>query len=340
VATGAGLGLGPRHLQKTGVGIVALVGLALLVLGVVLLGSAMRRGWRALHHWSRLWLLPGAAVVLVVVASVALAFLYAVTPRPSLGSATPLSIGSAYRTVSYSTTDGQLQSAWYIPSRTGAAVVMRHGAGSTRTATLPQAAVLARHGYGVLLTDARGHGRSQGRGMDLGWYGELDISAAVSFLQRQPDVDQQRIGVVGLSMGGEEAIGAAAADQRIRAVVAEGVTGRTAADKARWLPEGLSGTVQRGIDRLTYALTDLLTPASPPRALHRAIAVADSTPFLLITAGRLPDETRAADHLRAAAPGRVQVRRIDGASHTGGLRKDPRGWENAVIAFLDRELAP
>ena len=46
-------------------------------------------------------------------------------------------------------------------------------------------------------------------------------------------------------MGGEEAIGAAATDDRIRAVVAEGATGRTAADKA-WLSEeyGLAGVVQ------------------------------------------------------------------------------------------------
>jgi uncharacterized protein len=42
--------------------------------------------------------------------------------------------------------------------------------------------VLARHGYGVLLFDARGHGRSEGRAMDFGWFGDLDVSAAVSFL--------------------------------------------------------------------------------------------------------------------------------------------------------------
>jgi hypothetical protein len=37
--------------------------------------------------------------------------------------------------------------------------VLLPGAGSTRTAVLPQAAVLARHGYGALLLDTRGHGR-------------------------------------------------------------------------------------------------------------------------------------------------------------------------------------
>ncbi|WP_130511824.1 serine aminopeptidase domain-containing protein [Krasilnikovia cinnamomea] len=67
-----------------------------------------------------------------------------------------------------STSDGARLSGWYVPVVNGAALVLRHGAGSTRTDTLPQAAVLARHGYGLLLVDARGHGHSGGRGMDLG----------------------------------------------------------------------------------------------------------------------------------------------------------------------------
>jgi pimeloyl-ACP methyl ester carboxylesterase len=32
--------------------------------------------------------------------------------------------------------------------------------------------VLAEHGYGVLLFDARGHGLSEGTAMDFGWYGD------------------------------------------------------------------------------------------------------------------------------------------------------------------------
>jgi len=69
--------------------------------------------------------------------------------------------------------------------------------------------------------------------MDFGWYGEADVSAGVSYLAGRSDVDEGRIAVVGLSMGGEEAIGAAAA-RRIRAVVAEGATNRAFADRDSW----------------------------------------------------------------------------------------------------------
>src|SRR4051794_35240236 len=107
---------------------------------------------------------------------------------------------------------------------------LRRGAGSTRSDVLDHAIVLARHGYGVLLFDARGHGRSGGRAMDFGWYGDWDVAAAVSYLQRRADVDPDRMAAVGMSMGGEEAIGAAASLPALRAVVAEGATNRTSAD--------------------------------------------------------------------------------------------------------------
>ena len=226
VATAAGAGIGIRHLQKTGPTLETVLGLSLLAVGLLLLGYATTAAWTALHRWWRLVLIPAAVVVLELVLAATVAVMYAVVPPTALGAATPADVGvPGYRDVTFRTSDGVRLSAWYLPSRNGAAVVLEHGAGSTRTSTLPQAGVLARHGYGVLMVDARGHGRSGGAGMDLGWYGDLDTTAAVTELSRLPGVAPSRIGVVGLSMGGEQAIGAAAADPGIRAVVAEGATG-------------------------------------------------------------------------------------------------------------------
>jgi dienelactone hydrolase len=110
------------------------------------------------------------------------------------------------------------------------------------------------------------------------------VGGALTFLQHRSDVYPTRIAILGLSMGGEEAIGAAAAHQSIRAVVAEGATQRTAEDKSGWLPSGFAGRIQRGLDQLTYGMTDVLTPARQPISLHAAIAKASGTPFLLIAA--------------------------------------------------------
>ena len=340
VATAAGAGVGGRYAVKTGLSLTSAAGLVLLAAGLVLLVLAWRLAWRGLRRWRRLWLVPTTLLALLVLVSLALGTMYGVVaPRTSLGSATPADAGLAYTDVTVRTSDGVLLSAWCVPSRNSAAVLLLPGAGSTRTATLAQAAVLAGHGYGVLMVDPRGQGRSGGRGMDIGWYGDRDVGAAASFLRSRPDVEPAKVAALGLSMGGEEVIGAAATEAGLRAVVAEGATARTAADKAGWLPHGVAGALQRGIDRLTYGTTDVITAAPRPVPLHTAIARAEDTTFLLVTAGTMPDEARAAGYFRSAAPQRVRTWDVAGASHTGGLATSPADWSIRVLGFLDSALA-
>lgn len=177
--------------------------------------------------------------------------------------------------------------------------------------------------------------------MDFGWYGDADIAGAgaVTFLQAQPDVDGERIAAIGMSMGGEEAIGAAAGDPRIKAVVAEGATNRGAGDKA-WLSReyGLRGALQEGLERLVYGATDLLTAASPPVPLHDAVAAAAPRPVLLIAGGAVPDEAKAGRYIQSGSPTTVELWEVAGAGHTGGLRADVAGWEQRVTSFLGGAL--
>jgi dienelactone hydrolase len=174
--------------------------------------------------------------------------------------------------------------------------------------------------------------------MDFGWFGDLDVSAAVSFLVARADVDAERIAAVGLSMGGEEAIGAAAADPRIRAVVAEGATNRVAADKA-FLPDlyGARGWIQQRIDWLTYAVTDLLTAAGPPLSLRAAAAATAPRPILLIAGASAPDEGPAARHIQRGNAA-VEVWEVPDTGHTRALATRPGEWEQRVVGFLNRAL--
>jgi pimeloyl-ACP methyl ester carboxylesterase len=248
----------------------------------------------------------------------------------------------AYEEVTLPSGDGTPLSGWYVASRNGAAIALLHGAGSTRTSVLDHAAVLAGHGYGVLLLDARGHGESEGRGMDLGWWGESDAVGAVDFLTARPDVSPGRIGLVGLSMGGEEAIGAAGLDDRVAAVVAEGATHRTAADRGYLASYGLRGELQQGIDRVTTGLVELLSPAPRPAPLRQSVATAtwraSPTAFLLVAAGEVRDESLAADFIRGTARGTVETWTVPDAGHTEGLATAPEQWEERVVAFLDEAL--
>jgi hypothetical protein len=172
--------------------------------------------------------------------------------------------------------------------------------------------------------------------MDFGWYGDLDLAAALDFLAGAPGVAPDRLGAVGMSMGGEQAIGAAAGDERLRAVVAEGATGRTRADQD-WLDKDLQGLVHRLVDTIQYGAADLLTEASPPISLRDAVVAAAPRPVLVIAGGE-GDEITVGRYLRDASPTSVELSELPDTPHTDGLVEHPREWEERVIGFLDRHL--
>ena len=74
---------------------------------------------------------------------------------------------------------------------------------------------------------------SEGDPNIFGWQGERDIHAAVEFLQNCPDVDPERIGGIGLSVGGEMMIEAAAESTALKAIVSEGAAGVLSATTSR-----------------------------------------------------------------------------------------------------------
>ncbi len=340
ISVAVGVGIGVPYLVKTGVTPTTIAGLAVVAGGVVLLGFGAAELMRATQRWWRPLVVP-ALVVAIVVALWTLGQAVAATnvPRTSVGSVTPADHGLSYRDVEFLTADGFQLSGWYVPSTNGSALVLMHGAGSTRSGVLHQADILAAHGFGVLLFDARGHGRSGGRAMDFGWYGDEDTSAAVSFLATQPDVDDKRIGAVGMSMGAEQAIGAAAADPRIRAVVAEGATNRVAGDKA-WQSEafGWRGAVQERMDWLTYGIADVLTAADPPMTLRNAVATAAPRPVLLIAGGAVENEPLAARYIQSGSPQTVELWVAPDTAHTAALATHPAEWEQRVTTFLTATL--
>lgn len=139
--------------------------------------------------------------------------------------------------VSFPNGRGGLLHGWYIPSRSGAAVVLCHGTDSDRSTMLSDARSIAKGGMGVLLFDWPGHGESDGGKVTFGAAERDALERAVDFLSARPDVDSRRIGAVGFSMGGYILTQVASHDARLRAIVLEGAYGdedeQTRADYAR-----------------------------------------------------------------------------------------------------------
>ena len=308
--------------------LLAPTGIVLCLLGMVLLWRSRRPG--RLRWLRRAGLGVGALVaVYVVVAPLAMAIAATHRPRQAVS---PADLGRPYQQVTVRTSDGLALSGWYVRSRNGAAIVSY----PTRKGKLPQARMLVRHGYGVLLLDARGYDGSDGAPNMFGWGGAKDIDAAVAWLGRQPDVRHGRVGGLGFSVGGEMMLEAAAENTHLRAVVSEGAGIRSIREE---LLHGASSIPVLPTQAVQTAALTLLSGTAPPPSLHDLVQRIAPRPLLLIYAEHgAGGEDLNANYYRAAGEPK-QLWRVPGAGHTGGFSADPDVYEAQVVRFFDRSFA-
>jgi uncharacterized protein len=142
---------------------------------------------------------------------------YVRTPPPTISRHPERTGIEGLAEISFSSTDGRRVAGWYAPSRNRAAIVLVHGTAAERSSLLFETGFLSQAGFGVLAVDLPGQGASEGR-TRWGVPERHAISAAVDWLRAHGDVDPQRIGGFGFSMGGYVMTQAAVLDRRLRAV--------------------------------------------------------------------------------------------------------------------------
>jgi alpha/beta superfamily hydrolase len=244
-------------------------------------------------------------------------------------------LGVAYENVSFRTSDGLRLEGWYVPSRNGAAVISFPG----RSGPQRQARMLARHGYGVLLFDRRGEGRSEGEPNAWGWSGDRDIKAAVAFLRHRRDVDPARIGGIGLSVGGEMMIEAAAETPGLAAIVSEGAGARAFSDEMQH--EKVHG-LDRWMGYPTYAMRTaavaVFANQTPPRNLEHLVGRIAPRPVMLIAAPNSPNGEDLNRRYYRAAGAPKTLWEIPESHHVGGIVARPAEYERRVVGFFDRAL--
>lgn len=137
---------------------------------------------------------------------------------------TPESLGVPFSDVRFPTANGRTLHGWWIPcdQTPRPTLILVHGWGRNAERMLPYIAILRPMGYHLLAFDARHHGASDRDGHASMKKFSEDIRAALDMLAGQPAVDADRVGVLGLSVGGSAAIHAAANEPRLRAVVTVG----------------------------------------------------------------------------------------------------------------------
>jgi hypothetical protein len=239
-------------------------------------------------------------------------------------------LGAPHENVSFTTSDGLRLHGWFVPSKNGATVISFPG----RKGPQKPARLLVSEGYGVLLFDRRGEGESDGDPNALGWRGTRDLDAAIAYLRSRPDVDPDRIGGVGLSVGGEMMLQAAAETDDFKAVVSEGAGIRSVREAVHM--DGIEKVAPSWLFGLVTAGTAVFTSDLPPPSLTDLSAeITEPALFIHATPGQ-GGETLTEKYYEAAegpkeywpAPG----------GHTRAFDAAPQVYERRVVGFFDRHL--
>jgi fermentation-respiration switch protein FrsA (DUF1100 family) len=143
-----------------------------------------------------------------------------------VATTTPAAKQLPYENVAVTTADGQRLHGWYVPASTTLAaakgtIIVAHGYKDDRSSMIGVADILHRHGYSVLVVSFRGHDENDGETISFGLRERADLEAFYRYLHARPDVDQDRIGLFGVSMGGTISIGYAAENPAIRVLVSD-----------------------------------------------------------------------------------------------------------------------
>jgi fermentation-respiration switch protein FrsA (DUF1100 family) len=325
------MAVGPSGDDYTGL-MSTLAGLILLTLGAVVLWTSRRRADALVWRYTRRVLMTAgvAFIVMAVLFPIALSYVVTHTLRADVPTA---DLGTAHQDVEFVTGDGLTLRGWYIPSKNGAAVISFPGRSGSRT----PARFLARHGFGVLLFDRRGEGDSEGDPNALGWNGGKDIEGAIAFLKKRPDVDPERIGGIGLSVGGEMMIEEAARNDALKAIVSEGA-GIRSVREANEVSGGVDKWLQVIAMTSMTAGTAIFSNNSPPENLKDLARRISPRPVFFIYAARgQGGEDLSADFYEAAGQPK-QLWKTD-SDHVGGYEAAPAEYERRVVRFFKNALS-
>lgn len=249
-----------------------------------------------------------------------------------------------YETVSFPAADDPnlTLKAWYFPpspEKDGATIIYVHGFQAERSWLLSQARFMIDEGYGALMLDLRNNGESDG---DTTYFGEKewrDVEGAVNFLKTRPEVNTDKLGIMGRSMGGGVVIRAQAELQTFKFVIAQS-TFTSVPDLVNdvvplstGLPSFPFGAMivffaeqQTGID---------INAVNSVNELQRF----NNTPILIMH-GTEDDWIPYAQGqtLYEAAKEPKQFYPIEGAKHFPVLDADPEGIKQVLLEFVDQYL--
>ncbi len=256
--------------------------------------------------------------------------------RFAMRRVTPTNAGMAYETVEFPSRDGLSLFGWYLPGNSNGTIILVHGHGGKGIAMIYHASALVSKGYSVLMYDQRAHGSSDGDICTAGWREVEDLLGAIDYLKTREDVNPDRIGALGLSMGGQAVMLAAARENDLRAVVAESPSPAGLQDYGG-RPQSLIRWINYPFNWLFYKILTFMNGAQPQDGILATIADISPRPVLLITGGGKKERHFAQLFYDAAAEPK-DLWEVPNARHAEAYFRDPKAYQKRIVEFFDQAL--
>lgn len=237
-------------------------------------------------------------------------------------------VPSDFQPLQLVTAEGLELQGWWKPPANGAVILLVAGLGGSRAAMLPEAEMLAHHGYGVVTLDSRS---CAGWASTLGQRETSEFNTMLDYALAQPGVDW--VGALGFSIGGVAVLNGAAARPEVQAVIAQGNYANLygeimAVEEPAYHPQR---HVQQSV-ALFYTLMTGIWPGnvSPLEALPKI----NPRPVLLVHGEYEVERTHAREQVTAGGSN-VQLWIVPGAGHGEYREAGLQEYEERIVEFFD-----
>lgn len=239
-----------------------------------------------------------------------------------------------FRELTFKSRDGLTLFGRFLPPRNHATILLIHPLGSSNNNMLIFAEFLANAGYGVFMIDLRAHGSSDGDTSTYGLREADDVAGAIDYLLHRLDVNGQKIGALGISLGAQAALRGALKSDCIRALVLEGLGPVTLSDHGG-KPSSLQRWMNYPFNWIYYRAYEFMIGGQDTSVIE-AIGQIAPRPILLIASGENDIYFNRLFFEAAQEP--KELWELPNGEHGAAILADSHAYIQRVVQFFDRAL--
>jgi esterase/lipase len=279
-------------------------------------------------------------VIFLALAGVGAGLTYYVTTANSPQEAvTPQTyLLSSYIPLNFNDHSGGEHEGWLLLGLRGAPVIILcHGYETNRSDLLSLGSILRDNHYNVYIFNFHGPKAKETRS-NLGPRQASDLISAINTVTKQPDVNPNRVGVFGTSVGGYAALVASEMDPKIKALAVDTTYSTPDLMFDSQVDRLLGGS--SGLFRvLTEAEFHLATMGSEPYSMPDNLSKLAKVPKLFISGRDKPSLAAMTEALYDQAP---EPKRLLVMEHSGSdlaSESEKREYENQILYFFQQKLS-